>query len=60
MRGRVASTSAAGPSPGSEVEVALVRFAEVRLLEDERHPERALPEDQSRLPLLRSKRAIQL
>ncbi len=34
---------------GIEVEVALGRVVEIRLLEDERHPERALPEVDRRL-----------
>ena len=36
---------------GIEVEVALGRVVEIRLFEDERHPERALPEVDRRLPL---------
>ena len=39
------------PSPGIEVEVALGRVVEVRLLEDERHAEHALPEVDRRLPV---------
>ena len=39
------------PSPGIEVEVALARVVEVRLLEDERHAEHALPEVDRRLPV---------
>src|SRR3954449_121309 len=36
---------------GVEVEVALARVVEVRLLEDERHAEHALPEADRRLPV---------
>src|SRR5664279_2778830 len=37
------------PVPGVEVQVALRRVVEVGLLEDERHPEHALPEVDRRL-----------
>src|SRR3954470_8045546 len=36
---------------GGEVEVALVRVVQVRLLEDERHAEHPLPEVDRRLPV---------
>ena len=39
------------PVAGIEVQVALRRVVEVRLLEDERHPEHALPEVDRRLPV---------
>src|SRR4026207_1396989 len=45
----VGEDSDKAPVPGIEVEVALGGVVEIRLLEDERHPEHALPEVDRRL-----------
>jgi hypothetical protein len=49
LRDSFVNTVSSPTVAGIEVQMTLIRFTEVRLLEDERHAERTLPEVQSGL-----------